>query len=309
MHIASDESISTWDQSLKRIQEAGNRVMSFSGLRYEGRYVSAGEFDRVHVMEFGEGPPVLLMHGAGGCGAVWHRQIAALADTHRVIVPDIPMFGLSEMPSHVYAPRRQIADVILGVMDVLDIEASCIVGHSMGAIGSLGAMIEAPDRFNRAVLMASPGFGRGLNWLLRFASVPASRRFVRYDSKKDRYFFFDRFEAQKSGPSEEREAWKEMVFEIGNRHNGADTFRQGLRSFTGLLGQRDVLSDEDLAKLDTPILFVWGDSDRIIPTRHSNRAVQSVPNARLEIIENCGHIVQLEAALQTTELVVNWFRN
>ena len=282
--------------------------MSLSNLRYAGRFVAAGEFRRVHVMEFGDGPPVLLVHGAGSSGAVWHRQIAALATDHRVIVPDVPMFGMSEIPDHVHAPKTQIAEVILGVMDALGIDIAYIAGHSMGALGSIGAMTREPGRFNRAILMSSPGFGRGLNLLLRLASVRMMQRFIRYDSRRDRSFFFDRFEAQRSGPSTEREMWKELHFRVGSRNGVVDSFHQGMGRFTGLFGQRDLLSEVDLATIKASTLFVWGDSDKIIPTRHSKKAVESLPNARLEILEDCGHLVQLEAPHRVTQLIVDWFR-
>ena len=269
--------------------------------------MSAGRYKRVHVMEFGDGPPIVLVHGAGSSGAGWHRQIAALASNRRVIVPDIPMFGLSEVPSRVFAPRQQIAEVILGVMDSLGVETTDIAGHSMGAVGTLGAMIREPERFSRAMLVASPGFGRGLNWILRLATVSILQRFFRYDSRSDRGFFFDRFEAQRTGPSAERELWKDMHFHIGNRNGAILAFRQGLRTFTGLMGQRDVVPKEEVAKVTAPTLLVWGDSDRIIPTRHGARAKKTIPDARLEIIENCGHIVQLEAPNRLTELMTGWF--
>ena len=85
-------------------------------------------------------------------------------------------------------------------------------------------------------------------------------------------------------------------------------FHEGLRSFARFWGQREVLADVDLAKIRASVLLIWGDSDLIIPTRHSRRAVGTIPNARLEVIENCGHVVQLEAAERVTELVVGWFR-
>ena len=282
--------------------------MSLSNLRYEGRYLSADEFDRIHVMEFGDGPPVVLVHGAGSGGPAWHRQIAALALDHRVIVPDVPMFGMSDLPDRIYAPRAQIADVILGVMDELDVEVTDIAGHSMGALGSLGAMMREPNRFNRAVLLSSPGFGRGLNWLLRLASLSALRRFVRYDSRRDRHFFFDRFEAQKSGPSIERDLWKELHFQVGNRNLATEIFHQGLRSFANWRGQHDLLTVDELSNVMASTLLVWGDPDLIIPTRHSTRALATIPGARLEIIENCGHIVQLEAPDRLTDLMTDWFR-
>lgn len=268
----------------------------------------AGGFQRIHVMEFGDGPPVLLVHGAGSGGAIWHRQIAALAMDHKVIVPDVPMFGMSEIPGLVHAPRSQIGDVILGVMDVLSIDTADIAGHSLGALGSIGAMTREPERFNRAILMSSPGFGWGLNLLLRLASVRMMQRFIRYDSRRDRNFFFDRFEAQRSGPSDEREMWKELHFRVGSRNGAVDSFHQGMRSFAGLLGQRDLLSEVDLAAIKASTLLIWGDSDKIIPTRHSRRAVDLLPNASLKILDDCGHLVQLEAPQRVTQLMVDWFR-
>ena len=294
------------DDSIKRVHAAGDRLMTISNLRYEGSFVSVGDYENVHVMEFGSGPPVILVHGAGSGGPAWHRQIAALAANHRVIVPDVPMFGMSAMPRSIHAPREQIADVLVGVMDELGIEVADIVGHSMGALASLGALTRSPERFNRAVLMSSPGFGRGLNFVLRLAAVPALQRFVNYGSRRARNFFFDHFEAQKSGPSDEREMWKELHFQVGNRDNGVDTFHQGLTSFAGIFGQRDMLSREQTAKIQASTLLIWGDSDLVIPTRHSKRAVDHIPGARLEVLKNCGHIVQLEAPKRVTQLITDW---
>lgn len=296
------------DDSVKRVRAAGDRLMSLSGLRYEGVFVTVGEYQNVHVMEFGDGPPVILVHGAGSGGPAWHRQIAALAADHRVIVPDVPMFGLSGIPDRIRHPREQIADVILGIMDKIGIETTDIAGHSMGALGAIGALMRAPERFQRAVLMSSPGFGRGLNFVLRLASVPALQRFIDYGSKRARYFFFDQFEAQKSDPSDEREYWKEFQFQVGNRDNGIETFHKGLTSFASIWGQREVVDRELVARIKARTLLIWGDSDRIIPTRHSERALELIPDARREIIENCGHIMQLEAPERVTALMSAWFR-
>ena len=306
MEHASQRISAVGDDSIKRVHAAGDRLMAISNMRYEGSFVSVGDYENVHVMEFGSGPPVILVHGAGSGGTAWHRQIAALAADHRVIVPDVPMFGMSGMPQRIHAPRVQIADVILGLMDNLGVETADIVGHSMGALASLGALSRAPDRFTRAVLMSAPGFGRGLNLVLRLAAVPALQRFVNYGSRRARNFFFDHYEAQKTGPSEEREIWKELHFQVGNRDNGVDTFHQGLTSFAGIFGQRDMLSREQTAKIQALTLLIWGDSDLVIPTRHSRRAVDQIPGARLEVLENCGHIVQLEAPKRVTRLITDW---
>ena len=259
-------------------------------------------------MEFGSGPPVILVHGAGSGGPVWHRQIAELSIDHRVIVPDIPMFGISGMPTEIRAPTEQVADVILGVMDKIGVESADIAGHSLGALGTLMALIQEPERFNRAVLMTPPGFGRGLNFMLRMASVPALQRFINYGSRRNRYWFFDQFEAQKSGPSEEKALLRELQFQVGNRDDGIEVFHEGLTKFTGIMGQRNLIPAELAAKIKAPTLLLWGDSDRMIPTRHSKRAAALIPDVRLEILENCGHILQLEAPDRVTKLIADWFK-
>ncbi len=294
--------------AIKRVHAAGESLMMLSNLHYQGFFVSTRGYESVHVMEFGTGPPVVLIHGAGGGGPVWHRQIAALSTDHRVIVPDIPMFGISGMPNEISEPMEQIADLILGVMDETGVESADIAGHSLGALGTLTALIRAPDRFNRAVVMSPPGFGRGLNFMLRLASVPALQRFINYGSRRSRYWFFDHFEAQKSGSSEERERLRELHFQVGNRDDGIDVFHRGLSSFTGILGQRAAICPDLAAKIKSPTLLLWGDSDRIIPTKHSKRAVALIPDVRLEIIENCGHILQLEAPQRVTQQMIDWFR-
>ena len=281
--------------------------MQVSNLHYEGRYFSLGEHRDVHVMEFGSGPPVMLIHGAGGGGPMWHRQIAALSENHRVIVPDVPMFGLSTIPDEVRHPREQIADLILSLMDELDIEQTDIAGHSLGGLSTLGAMIREPTRFRRAFLAAPPGFGKGLHFVMRIAWLPVIKRFINLRSRKSRYIFFDQYEAQKSGPSPERERFKELHYQVGNRHGGDAAFRNGLRTFTGVFGQRDILERADVSRITAEIMMVWGDSDLIIPTKQHLRALELMPGLKLEIFENCGHVLQLEAPEKLTARIVAWF--
>ena len=82
----------------QRIHDSMVDLLAQAGLDYSGGYVNVGG-NRVHYLDYGEGEPVLLLHGGGAGAAVWFRQIAALKDSYRVLAPDSPVFGLSSQPS------------------------------------------------------------------------------------------------------------------------------------------------------------------------------------------------------------------
>ena len=178
------------DDSITRVRAAGDRLMSLSNLSYEGEFVSVGDYENVHVMEFGSGPPLLLVHGAGSGGPAWHRQIAALATDHRVIVPDVPMFGLSGMPHRIHSPREQIAEVILGIMDLMGIDSA---GHRWPLDGGSGIARRADARagsFQTGRIIVIAGFR---SWFelrpsSRFGASVAKIRRLRVEAGEEHLF-------------------------------------------------------------------------------------------------------------------------
>lgn len=102
--------------------------------------------------ERGRGEPVLLIHGVGICGEIWTPQLDALAETHRIIVPDLLGHGESDLPP----PAAGLADYIRQIaelMNALDLPAANIVGHSMGALIALGLAIAHPQRVLRVAAL------------------------------------------------------------------------------------------------------------------------------------------------------------
>ena len=70
-------------------------------------------------------------------------------------------------------------------------------------------------------------------------------------------------------------------------------------------GQHLDLSDR-LGELEVPLLIVWGELDRVIPSRHAVAAVVAQPTAWLEIMESVGHVPQVEAAPAFAAIVKRW---
>jgi pimeloyl-ACP methyl ester carboxylesterase len=119
------------------------------------------------VLEGGEGPPVVLLHGPGEFAAKWLRVIPDLVTTHRVIAPDLPGHGTSEV---IEGPLD--ADRVLTWLSEL-IEHTCtsppaLVGHVLGGAIAARFAIDYSDRLDRLVLVDTLGLGR-FRPTLRFA--------------------------------------------------------------------------------------------------------------------------------------------
>src|SRR5213593_1293189 len=130
------------------------------------------------VAEAGEGDPVVLLHG-GGPGATglsnYSRNIDALAQRYRVIVPDLPGYGRSSKGVDGSDPFGFLADSIRALLDELGVERAHLVGNSYGGACALRLALDTPERVDRMVLMGPGGIGTtralptdGLNRLLGY---------------------------------------------------------------------------------------------------------------------------------------------
>jgi len=109
----------------------------------------------VHYIERGDGPPMLLLHGAGSCAEAWYQQFDAFSDIHRVIAYDSVNHGHSSN-SPVDGAETDRADELEGFLDALGIERPVIAGNSMGALTLLRWAVRNPDRA-RALIPSGMG--------------------------------------------------------------------------------------------------------------------------------------------------------
>lgn len=107
---------------------------------------------RQHIVEAGEGPPVILLHGFPETGYAWRFQIPVLAERYRVIVPDLRGYGETEKPSTGYDKRNMALD-IRELMRELDVPKIVLVGHDRGARVATRFAKDFPDLLDRLVVM------------------------------------------------------------------------------------------------------------------------------------------------------------
>jgi pimeloyl-ACP methyl ester carboxylesterase len=261
--------------------------------RHEARAYGAG--GRIHHIESGSGPTLVLLHGAGGGGANWYRVMAALGEDHRVIAPDLPGFGESD-PIAAAAPLgRGAADHLHAWLEAVAPPPWILVGTSFGALVALRLAQRWPAAVAGLVVIDGAGLGPAIPWPVRAAADARLGRFLLSPSRLGTRLLFDTLLVtdRSAIPPAERAALLEYLWQ--GDLAAAPVLRQTLGLFTGWRGQREILTDEELRALDVPTQFVWGERDRFFPADHGRRGARLVPDADLVIVPRSGHSPNWEA--------------
>ncbi|WP_068164205.1 alpha/beta fold hydrolase [Rhodococcus phenolicus] len=263
------------------------------------RTVTVGGKD-IHVTEAGEGPPVLLLHGGGpGASGVsnYSRNIDALADHFRVIVPDLPGYGRSSKGVDRADPFGCLADNICGVLDRLELDRAHLVGNSYGGACALRMALDTPERVDRMVLMGPGGIGTtrglptpGLQSLLSYYTGDGPSR-DKLDTFIRKYLVFDGT-AIPADVIDERYRSSidpEVVADPPlRRPSGPGALRT--------LWRMDFTRDRRLRRLATPTLVIWGADDKVNRPSGGRMLADTMPNCDLLLTANTGHWVQWERA-------------
>ncbi len=255
---------------------------------------------KIFVAEAGSGPAVVLLHGGGpGASGVtnYSRNIDALAQHHRVLVPDMPGYGRSSKGIDKSDPFGCLADAMRGVLDELSISTAHLIGNSYGGAAALRLALDTPGRVGKLVLMGPGGIGTtrglptaGLNNLLGYYTGTGPSReklaaFIRnylvYESDSVPDELIDLRYAASIDP--------EVVADPPlSRPSGLFALRT--------LWRMDLTRDSRLASLQTPTLILWGRDDKVNRPSGGPMLQNIMPNAELVMTSRTGHWMQWERA-------------
>lgn len=260
------------------------------------RFVNAAGV-RARVIEEGAGEPVLLVHGVGGWAENWTYTLPALASAGlRAIACDLPGFGESQRAARAryFDPQDPFYARFIGeLLDALALERIHLVGHSLGGAVATVTAICFSARIRRLVLVAPGGFGEELIFAFRLTSLPVAQLVARL---LPTIFVRSTVEANFADPSR-APAW---VFEQAERYaraGGAVEFTRVMGQVATLRGQREDVRSAWYARapeLRMPTLVLWGRRDAILPVSQARQVKTRVPQAEVRIIEDAGHLVQIE---------------
>lgn len=242
---------------------------------------------KLSVTRFGEGLPLVLLHGFTGSAATWEAYAEDLRG-FRVLAVDLPGHGGTASPSGSPA-FEEIADAVVAVLDDEGVQRCAWLGYSMGGRVALQALVRHPDRIDRIVIeSASPGLRDAQEREARAAADDALAARIERDGLEA---FVERWATQPLFASQRRVAPADLERERAARlRNTAGGLAAGLRALS--VGRQPSLWD-DLAAVRVPLLVLVGEDDpKYLALGESLGAI--VPGARLRVVAEAGHTVHLE---------------
>jgi pimeloyl-ACP methyl ester carboxylesterase len=242
-------------------------------------------------------PAFILLHGFGASLYSWHKVMEPLSQLGTVIAYDRVAFGLTERPmswtgQNPYSPDAQVEQVI-GLMDHFGIQKAFLVGNSAGGTIAMLTALKYPERVEALILVDPAVYtgGGSPSWMRLIQNTPQMQHLGPLLVRSIRKWGLDMLKQAWHDPSritpEDLAAYQKPLM--------MDNWDKALWNLT-LATSNNGLTDR-LNELTLPILVITGDDDRIVPTEQSIRLASELPNARLAVIQNSGHVPHEETPL------------
>lgn len=255
---------------------------------FSHRWVDVGGLS-TRVVEAGEGDStVVFLHGIGGHIETFCYNIAAHAQKHRVLAFDLIGHGYSAKPDGMYEIERYV-DQALRFLDLMQVDKAALAGTSLG--GWVFARIAAryPDRVSRLSLISSAGLTshpsvmQSLKNLTERASLVGGREGVRM-----------RLDFVLKHP----QALTDELVDVRHDIYTAEDYQRAVKNVMCLqnmeIRQRNLLTVEELAKIEAPTLVIWTREDPTATLEDGLKYANSIRDSRFVLFEESAHMPQLE---------------
>jgi pimeloyl-ACP methyl ester carboxylesterase len=232
---------------------------------------------KVYYESHGEGPAVVLSHGAGGHHAIWWQNIPHFRDRYQVVALDLPGFGRSDaLPDF---DTHRYPEHILAVLDDAGLERAVLVGQSLGSPPSLKVAVDHPDRVAGALISHSIG---GVDDEAILEKVRADRAVA------EQMPIIDRLMSKRY-----QEEQQELVFLFQQLGSFNDTRVPDLKKLWDGLVRPDAIR----AALDAGvrIRFLAGDHDQVVKPETYRMVQELIPGVEVDIVEDAPHSMYWEA--------------
>lgn len=271
---------------LRRLIHHAARVTGF-------RHVMDRGWPRFEGGPEGGGPPVVLVHGFGVDGTTMLQLGRRLVKRNRVIVPDLPGFGLHprHQPDRIDFPH--LLDSIDDLISVLDLSPPVLVGSSMGGAIAAGYAASRPDAVAGLVVIGPAGIEPPIDTEV-FAAAKRDDHLLRIDTTED----FERVYDLNFTRAPWMPRWMKRIVAREAAHR-ADDHEVVLRNLEDVM-----LGDADRFRTVTcPTEIVWGGDDRIIHPSAAELWQSAIPRSNLTIIDGAGHSTMVERPDEITAIV------
>lgn len=264
-----------------------------------GSQVLAGDV-LTNYHDMGNGLPVVFLHGSGpgvSAWANWRLNLAAVAERHRAIAPDLVGFGFTERPDDISYNLETWKRHLSDFLEALGLERVALVGNSFGGAVALAFAACHPERVERLAVMGTAGLSFPLTEALEeiWGYNPSVERMEEMLGLlvHDRTLLADdlavhRYEASVR-PGMQR-AYSAMF---------AEPRQHALEALS--------TSEDEIRRIEQEVLIIHGREDVVVPYSVSRRLFELIDRAQLHIFGGCGHSTQIEHAARFNRLLLDFF--
>ena len=218
----------------------------------------------------GSGPPLLLLHGATSMGIHdWGAQRPLLRPEFTLYMPDARGHHRTRYDVRAGWSRDALVDDALAFADALGLERFHLMGLSMGAGTAVRLASRQPERV-ASMIAISPVLERNP------AAAVARRRM------------------DPAAVEREEPVWTAELVQRHDTHQGEGAWRRQLEAIREDTQTLTELTPEELRRVRLPVLLVYGDRDPWVPLEQAVRIKRQLPDARLLVVPECGHVVEAE---------------
>ena len=249
----------------------------------------------LQLQQDGSGSPLLLLHHSTGHSG-WMPLYERLAESFAVTVPDLPGYGRSERPDWA-RETRDVAVIMQHLLDKLDLDGVTLVGLGFGGFIAAEMATLNHRRLSRLVLVGAAGIkpqdGEILDQMMIEHAEYVKVGF-RDEAIFEQLFLTEAKEAEEAEDAEDAEEAKDAKV--------VDPVALDIWEFSRIMTARLTWSPymhsrrlpHLLGDVQTPTLLVWGEPDNVVPVDCARQYERTLPDARLEIVADAGHAVDME---------------
>jgi pimeloyl-ACP methyl ester carboxylesterase len=262
----------------------------------------------LHYEVIGNGDPILAVHGLGASLFSWRKLKGRLPD-HKLILLDLKGHGQSPKPRDTQYSIPDQAELVLQFIREQDLRNLTLMGNSYGGAVSLMVAIrlcqEEPGRLSKLILIDSAGYNQDLPWHLKLLRMPALGRLALHLVPPSmntltvlRYSYYKRRLIE----WKQIRAYAKSMGSPGGRYALLQVAKQAVpENFEELTAQYPTIC--------VPTLIVWGREDRVIPLAIGETLNRDIPNSRLVILDETGHVPQEENPEETIGHILKFLKD
>ncbi|HED16660.1 MAG TPA: alpha/beta hydrolase [Gammaproteobacteria bacterium] len=264
---------------------------------------------QIHYEESGEGDPVIFLHGFGETLFTWSKLVAELSKTNHVIAIDLMGFGESDKPadSSLYTIEYQ-AKLVVQFIKQKKLKNIALIGHSYGGGVTMLAtvmLLKNEGVIRKLIMIGGIAYKMPIPTFIKLLLIPVLSKLALALIPKRRMVM------RMLNVAYYRTSKIEEGFISAYARPLNDARARSALVFTARLIIPDNLDDftSQYEDIMVPALLIWGDKDVVVPVTMGKRLSQDLPDARLEVFEDCGHVPQEEEPEKTLLLISKFLQD